>query len=95
LDCALAVGITIKLTPRREAASLMREFIGVIPPHDDSGEPEIVAVIRQRPTGDWNVDKRTKIIERTFLDHPFTTSDIISTSLYSFMKKALEGGEAE
>jgi hypothetical protein len=73
----------------------MREFIGVMPPYDDSEEPQIVAVIRQRPNGEWNVDKRTKITERTFLDHPFTTSDIISTSLYSFMKKALEGGEAE
>jgi len=95
LDCALAVGIVIKLTPRREAASLIREFIGVIPPYDDSGEPKIVAVIHQRPTGDWNVDKRTKIIERTFLDHPFTTNDTISTSLYSFMKQALESREAE
>jgi hypothetical protein len=62
----------------------MREFIGVVPPSNDSEEPQIVAIVRQRPNGEWNVDKRTKIIERTFLDNGFK---IVPTSLYSFMKE--------
>lgn len=67
----------------------MREFIGVIVPSNDSKEPEIVAIVRQRPNGEWNVDKRAKIIERTFLDTPLTAD--VSASLYSFMKQRLEG----
>ena len=88
LDCTIAVGIVIRLTPRREASSLVREFIGVVPPSNDSEEPKIVAIIRQRANGEWNVDKRTKLLERTFLDNPITAD--VSTSLYSFMKKSLE-----
>lgn len=83
LDCTLAVGIVIKLTPQREVASLIREFIGVVLSNDE--QPKIVAVVYQRPTGEWNVDKRTKIIERAFVDHPLTKN--FSTSLYSFMLK--------
>ena len=85
LDCALAVGIVIRLTPRREVANLIREFVGVVWSSDDFKEPKIVAIVRQRPTGEWNVDKRTKIIERAFVDYPLTEN--ISTSLYSFMLK--------
>ena len=67
LDCAIAIGIVIKLTSQREPASLTREFIGIAPPNGSS-EPKIVAVIRRRPNGVWDVDKRNRITERAFLD---------------------------
>ena len=83
LDCKIAVGIVTKLKSNREVANLTREFVGVVLP-----DLKIIAVIRQRPSGEWDVDKRSNIVERAFLDQPL--SPVISTAFFSFMKKAVE-----
>ena len=92
LDCKIAVGIVTKLKSNRGVASLTREFVGVVPgsiTHEI--ELEIIAVIRQRPSGEWDVDKRSNIVGRAFLDQPL--SPVVSTAFFSFMKKSAEGIE--
>ncbi len=84
------MGIITKLKANREVESLTREFVGVVPGEWDVDDKRsyIVAVIRQRPSGEWDVDKRSHIVDRAFLDQPL--SPAISTSFFSFMKKACE-----